>query len=70
MDRFDVERFRSLENSILALRELNRSETLREHIKQANRVRINEYTDEIVNRLIDVHPVKYRFNKKYPEIIY
>lgn len=53
MDRFSVERFKSLENSILSLRELNRSDTLRSEVKQRNLVRIQEYSDEIVNRLLN-----------------
>lgn len=53
MDRFNVERFKSLENSILALRESNRSDSLRNDVKQRNLTRIQEYSDEIVNRLLN-----------------
>ena len=69
MNRFDVIRFRSLENSILALREINKSDTLRNTVKQQNLSRIQEYTDEIVNRLLVEKPQEYQNFVKHPDII-
>lgn len=69
MDRFNVERFKSLENSILALRELNRSDSLRNDVKQRNLTRIQEYSDEIVNRLLNEKPQQYQNFVKHPDVI-
>ena len=69
MNRFDVIRFRSLENSILALREINKSDTLRNTVKQQNLSRIQEYTDEIVNRLLVEKPQEYQNFVKHPDVI-
>ena len=69
MDKFSVERFRSLENSILALRELNKSDGLRNDVKQRNLTRIQEYSDEIVNRLLIEKPQEFQYFVKHPQVV-
>ncbi len=53
MNEHTVKRILSLEKSIDALRSLNRSETLRNDIKERNRDRIIMYVNEIYNDLTD-----------------
>lgn len=70
MDRFDVERFKSLENSIIALRELNKSETLRKEVKLRNLTKIEEYSDEIVERLlVETGGIEYKHFSGHKEVV-
>jgi hypothetical protein len=64
MDRQTAIRIKSLETSIYALREINKSETLRSEIKKRNQGLIYSYTNEIYDELFDEterqgHPLGY-----------
>lgn len=53
MDKGKAKRIRSLEVSIVALRDLNKSETLREEYKSANQILLDQYMDEVAFELVE-----------------
>lgn len=73
MDRFEVLRIKSLENSIRCLRTLNQVSTLKVDIKRSNLNLINQYTDEIATKILDeaIDQKKYngyKYMNNYPEL--
>lgn len=53
MDRHTCNRIKSLETSIYALRDLNKSETIRPDVRNRNEALIYSYTTDIYEKLFD-----------------